>query len=245
MQKPKLGIKPNETCLLFYLYRISVCNSLFSAACKASLHRRTSGGSSVQRSLLALVVTHTMGLDAEWAAGIISESHPDALAHFHLDNRSWKRSQNLILCQMMQQSQARNAACFSRCRLAAPELVWPQTRSLLHGPSPWHPGCNWTAHLPRRSCVNRTVPPFGKGPADISTNLKLTPKPCQKQPAYEQGWNCLVWLCNSACPLKTMAYSLRQVGDDHSIPFKNFAYTPRWLQASGSEGGREHQGGRR
>lgn len=65
-----------------------MCDSLFSGACRIPVYRRTSGGSTVQRSLITLVITHTMGLNAKRAAGVVSEGHPDAVTHFSLDNRS-------------------------------------------------------------------------------------------------------------------------------------------------------------
>lgn len=63
-------------------------DSLFSDACGIPVYGRTSGGSTIQCTLVALAVTHAMGLNAEGAAGVVSEGHPDALTHFSLDNRS-------------------------------------------------------------------------------------------------------------------------------------------------------------
>lgn len=72
----------------FITFNASTCMTACSDAGGIPIYGRTSGGSTVQCTLVTLVVTHAMGLNAKWAAGVVSEGHPDALTHFSLDNRS-------------------------------------------------------------------------------------------------------------------------------------------------------------
>lgn len=48
----------------------------------------TCGGGAEARPGTAPVVAHAVGLDAERAAGVVPEGHPDALTHFSPDHRS-------------------------------------------------------------------------------------------------------------------------------------------------------------
>lgn len=98
----------------------------------------TSGGSAIPCPCLAPAVTHTVGLDAERAAGIVPEGHPDALAHFSLDHRSWKSVHGLI------------TGYFYQTVYRSPQtygIQWPAVFTLARGvllglcchrPGPWH-----------------------------------------------------------------------------------------------------------
>lgn len=84
----------------------------------------------------APAAAHAVGLDAERAAGVVPERHPDALTHFSPDHRSWKSVHGPII-GYFHQTVTPNlwhpvAGCFFPSTRNAPGPLWPQTRSLAH-----------------------------------------------------------------------------------------------------------------
>lgn len=85
----------------------------------------------------APAAAHAVGLDAERAPGLVPEGHPDALAHFSPDHRSWKSVHGLIMGYFYQMVTLNLwhsvAGSFFPCTRNAPGPPWPQTRSLARG----------------------------------------------------------------------------------------------------------------